>query len=194
MVLVLIAVVVGVLVGRLVPPGGGRRLALPRLRMPWLLVAGLLATAAADRVSGDAALIVAVAGRGTLLVAVLANLAVIGAGVVAIGLALNLVPLLIDGAIPVRRGALVQAGVVAATDVGATTFDGPRRLERPDDALAALGDAIPLDPLATVVSIGDLVIAVGVTDATAHLVRRRGRRQTEPPTPPHPTPNNSNWV
>lgn len=173
--LVPVAVVIGVVVGRIVAPGGGRRRALPWARLPGLLVAGVLATALAGRLGGDTALAVAIAGRLALLIGVLANLHVTGAGVVAAGLALNLAPLAVDGATPVRRGALVQAGVVDAAEVERVAFDGPRRLERPDDALAALGDVVPLDPAATVVSIGDIVIATGVADVALHLVRRRGR-------------------
>jgi hypothetical protein len=175
--LVPVAVVIGVVAGRVVAPGGGRHRALPRARVPGLLVAGVLATALAGRLGGDVALGVALAGRLALLIGVLANLHVTGAGVVAAGLTLNLAPLAVDGATPVRRGALVQADVVDAAEVERVAFNGPRRLERPDDTLAALGDVVPLDPAATVASIGDIVIATGVADIVAHLVRRRGRAQ-----------------
>jgi hypothetical protein len=104
-----------------------------------------------------------------------ANLHLIGMGVMTIGLALNLFAIIVNGGMPVSPRALVAAKVVAADEVAQIELRGPRHLERASDATRVLGDIIPMR--GQVVSFGDLIIAVATADVIAHLVRRQRRRQ-----------------
>lgn len=181
MYLVAIAVVVGALAGRLVLRRPLRHRHLGPVRAHWVpvLVLGIALAVAADRLDDGPTVAVAVAGHALLVVGALANLHLVGTGVIAVGLALNLTSMVVDGGIPVRRGALVHAGVVDADDVAGATLRGPRHLERDDDMVPVLGDVLPLAAAGTVVSFGDLIVLVGITDVTAHAVRRRRRPPDE---------------
>lgn len=182
------AVVVGLVAGRLLlrRPLRYRHLGPPRVGALPILVLGVALVVVADRLDSSAAVAVAVAGQATLVVGVLANGHLVGTGVLAVGLALNLVSMTVDGGMPVRRGALVHAGVLGADEVAGASLSGPRHLERDDDLVPGLGDVLPLRPVGTVVSFGDLVILTGLADIAAHAARprrhrRRGRR-SEPET------------
>jgi hypothetical protein len=102
----------------------------------------------------------------------LANLQLVGMGVVAVGLALNAVVITANGAMPVRPAAAERVGV----DVD--ELGGGRRLESPGDRFTALADVLPARPLRQVLSFGDLVIAAGMVDVIARLMRRRRARST----------------
>jgi hypothetical protein len=172
------ALAVGVVLGRLLlQPLRYRHLGAARVRWPVALGLGAVLAVAADRIDGGGAVPLAVVGQVLLIIGVLANLHLVGTGVLAVGLALNLVSMVVDGGVPVRRGALVAAGVLEPADVPDATVSGPRHLERSDDLAPWLGDALPVAPMRTVVSFGDLVVAVGVADVAAHAARRRRTAQ-----------------
>lgn len=175
MALVVVAVVIGAVAGRALRPLRYRHLGRPRLRWLPVLAAGVLASVAADRLDGSTAVAVAIAGQAALVAGAAANLHLVGAGILAIGLALNLVSMAVDGGVPVRRGAVVAAGLLEPAELEGATVDGPRHFERDDDRLPALGDALPIEALGTVVSFGDLIVVVGIADTVAHAARRRRR-------------------
>ena len=174
--IVVAALVFGVIVGRLLPPLRYRRLGAQRLRCAALLGAGVLLAVTADANDGTVAVVIGIVAQVMLLLGVIGNLHLIGTGVVAVGLALNLVSMVVDGGVPVRRGALVAAEVVDPQVVDRVILSGPRHLERDDDIVPWLGDALPVAPFRSVVSFGDLIIAVGVADVAAHAARPRRRR------------------
>ena len=98
------------------------------------------------------------------------NLRIGGMVLVAAGIGLNLFVTLINWGTPVSGSALEAAGVVddaTATDLalsgGRTVADGA--------LLGFLGDAIPL-PWGQVISIGDILLLVGLSLVTASVVRR----------------------
>ena len=101
------------------------------------------------------------------------NIRLAGMAVVSVGIIANLVPLVLNGATPVRPEALVEAGMVDAADLDRVTLSGPYELSDADTSLASLGDTIPLSFAKQVVSFGDLIILVGIADVLANLLARR---------------------
>lgn len=174
----MLAVAVGLAVGRFaLAPVPHRHLAAPVLRGWHGLAGGLVLALLADRLDGDPAVACAVLGQALLVGGVVANLRVPGTGVLAVGLGLNLAVLAVDGGMPVRAEALVDAGVVEdAGRLEGATLAGPRHLASGTDRLAWLGDAIPVRAAATAVSVGDVVTVAGLGAVAAGAARRRGRR------------------
>jgi len=103
------------------------------------------------------------------------NLMVVGMAVVGIGITANLIPIIVNGATPVRADALVEAGMIAASEVDRVTVSGPRLLATSDTAFAWLGDTLPLGLADQVISFGDLIILVGLIDVIANAMMRRER-------------------
>jgi hypothetical protein len=152
----LVALALGVALGLV---QGGRLANVGRRSFRWLpvLVAGALLQAV-DRP-------VALALSYLLLLAfALGNLRVPALGVLAVGLGLNAAVVIANGAMPVH-----QAG--ASQDASQPTA-GKHRAERPGDSLTPLDDRIDLPPLGEVLSLGDVVLAVGLCGTAASLVRR----------------------
>ncbi|MGH9119403.1 MAG: DUF5317 family protein [Acidimicrobiales bacterium] len=178
------AVLVGLVVGRVIPPGP-RHLAGLSARWWGLLPAGLALALLSTRLDGAPAVIVGVAGLGGLVAFTSGNLHLAGMGVLTLGLGLNLFAIVVNAGMPVRPEAMVSAGIVsqAEVDAGGIDLSGYRHMERPGERLAVLGDVVPLPFGRTVVSVGDIVVAVGAADVVAHLTRRRRRSERGPATP-----------
>lgn len=180
----LLAAVVGALAGLVRRPLGAH-LAAPVVRVPALaLVAVVLQVAPAVVAPG-------LAGRGlglslALLCAfALLNRHLVGACVLATGLAANAAVVLLNGAMPVRAAALVRAGAVAPADLATADLGAGRRFARHGDVLGWLGDVVPLGALDVVVSLGDLVVLAGIGALVCDLVRQaRGRRRLARPADP----------
>jgi hypothetical protein len=186
MALVLLALGIGMVLGRRMQPLRYRHLGAPRVHWWPALALGVVLAIVADRLDGTAAVGVGIAGESLLVIGVLANLHLVGTGVVAVGLGLNLLSMVVDGGVPVRPGALVEAGVLDPGEVAGAKVAGPRHIEDDRDIVPWLGDALPVSPLGTVMSFGDLIVGVGIADVTAHAVRPRRRRAAAPPAPPPP--------
>jgi hypothetical protein len=107
-----------------------------------------------------------------LLVFVVANIRVGGMIVIGVGLVLNLVPAIIDGGRPVDPGALVSTGIVDQGALDEVVVQGPRHLQTSDDSVAFLGDIVAL-PTRQVVSVGDLLLLIGVALVLSSLLRGR---------------------
>ena len=175
MALVLSALLAGLLAGRGLRPRRCRHLASADVQFVAMVVGGLAASIVADLFRGTPALLLGFGGRAALLAAALGNLHLAGTGVLAIGLAANVLPMALNRGVSVRPGALVAAGVVSAEDVADVSLHGPRHLEGDEDLLPVLGDALPIEPLGVVVSFGDLIVTVGLADVVANASRRRRR-------------------
>jgi hypothetical protein len=124
------------------------------------------------------------ASYGLLGLFALRNLALGGMGVVALGLALNIVPIAVNGAMPVRGSAIVRSGLAhRPDDVGKIRFGGKHHLETSRDHLTALGDILPDWVFHEVLSFGDLVLSAGIAAVFVNLLRpARRRREADGPT------------
>lgn len=146
---------------------GGRVEALFSTRPRWwgLFLAGLVLQAVAESFDIPGAVSLAVIGYFAMIVALAANAGLIkGAGITAFGLAMNLIVLVLNGAVPVRFGALVEAGIIDSdtTRSQVTSVGHLLEIETSETTLGSLGDVIPIELLSTVISIGDLVTFAGV--------------------------------
>jgi hypothetical protein len=153
-----------------------RYLAEAPLRAPWLLFVGLGLQLAVDLGAGRGLL--ADAGALGLGVLVLSQVLVVvwlllhrelpGVWLVAIGLALNAAVIAANGAMPVDPNA------VRALGLGELEVPIGKHTRLTDDTrLPWLADVLPVPPLRSIVSVGDLVIAVGLFPLTNALMRDR---------------------
>ncbi|MGH2705392.1 MAG: DUF5317 domain-containing protein [Actinomycetota bacterium] len=119
-----------------------------------------------------------VAGSYLLVIAfVVRNRRLPGAVLVALGLALNLVVIVGNGAMPVSRAAAEAAGLRSAGELDASV---KHRLMDPGTRLRFLGDVIPLPVFRRVVSIGDAVLAAGLFVLVERTTSYRPRRVGSP--------------
>jgi hypothetical protein len=191
MVLVLPTLLVAVLVGYLL---GGRlnRIGDARLRGGRFLVAAMglqgvavLAQRAGRALPDGAHAGLALASLAALLIVAVRNRRIAGMALAGAGVALNLLVIAVNGAMPVSLDALrtVQPRLV----------DLPGGLHRavPDGGrLGLLGDVVALPLLGAVISPGDILLAIGgAVSVVALMVRPAGRGpsaariSSEPPTP-----------
>ena len=171
-----LALVIGLVAGFV---RGGRLSALARTRLQTLplLVAALVCGVLVDTVDLPRPGVWAVVGLLAGLAFAARNLHVVGMAVVGVGLALNLLPVAVNGAMPVRSDALVEAGMVAEADLDRVVLDGAREIAGPDTRLDFLGDILPISLTGQVLSFGDLIMLVGLADVVANLMlQRRARR------------------
>ena len=113
-----------------------------------------------------------------LLAFCLVNLPLRGMGVITVGIALNTLVIGLNLGMPTRPVA-IENGRRVEKPIEQTVKHRP---ESPDDLLGFLGDKILLpSPLDTLISIGDIVIALGVCELAyfgSHQRRRRSRHRT----------------
>ncbi|MET0728703.1 MAG: DUF5317 family protein [Acidimicrobiales bacterium] len=178
MLLLLVAVVVGVLVGRAQAPLGAHGYRPGFHRIP-LLGVGAMGNLLAYFLDGGVATVMLALSLAVLLAFVGANTHVTGVAVIGCGLLLNLIAVVVNNGMPVRGSALVAADVVKEADLAGTSFAGPRHLESGTDRAAVLGDVLPLPIAREVMSFGDLIIVFGAADAVRELARRRRRAWTD---------------
>ena len=108
------------------------------------------------------------------------NRSIAGAGLLAVGLGLNVLVVGANGAMPVSAAAIESAGAEAMSHFRHIDH-GVHLRNEPMDAttrLAPLADVIPVRPLGKVVSPGDLVIVLGLIAMTASCVGRPARFAT----------------
>jgi len=190
--LLAVAVVVGAAAGL---AGGGRLrwVASARLRGLPLLVAGAAAEALVTTISlhGWEATTLLLGGYACLAAFTAVNLGRPGMGVVLAGIALNTVPIAVNAGMPVEGGAIVRARIATRDELPLLDFGTKRHLADSSDHVRVLDDRFPDWVTHRVLSVGDLVIAVGVGAVTAGLLhpatgrRRRRRRHARPRARPH---------
>lgn len=167
---VLLAAALGVVMGFLRRPLGAH-LADPRVVAPGLAVVavgvqmalGLLSASVAGPLLGLSLFLLT--GFGLL------NLHLVGMGVLSTGMALNAAVVLVNGAMPVRAPAVLDAGLARPGELVLVDLGAGRRYEATGDWLAVLGDVIPVGAIGGVLSFGDLIVAVGVATVAADLAR-----------------------
>lgn len=156
-------------------PGPARSRRAPRLEWWPALAAGAGLVVVIDLVDVPGGLVLLLAGYALLLAVCLKNLVWTGTPIVALGLALILLPTIVDGGMPVSRSALADMGYHDPP----ASLPGERHLEVPGDRLRALGDIVPLPIGWRPVSFGELIVLVGLADVAYNAVaRRRGRRRS----------------
>lgn len=152
--------------------GGGRLRHLPAARPRWwwlvpvavAAVAGSLAFSSTGTSLTVAALVALAAFAG-------ANLRLVGMAVVLAGLVLNIVVILVNGAMPVDRHAVVAAGLARSHELASLDLGPSHRWHEAGDHVVALGDIVPVAALREVVSFGDLIVAAGLANVTFRLLR-----------------------
>jgi Family of unknown function (DUF5317) len=170
-----LALVVGAAIGHLTG-GRLRHVAGHPLRAWSLLVAGFLLQAATTRLDlGLIGTVTLLAGYVCLLAFALVNRALIGVGVVVVGLAANAIVISANGGMPVRGRAVVAAHIAAGSELSGLDYGHLHHRESGGDRLRSLGDIVPVPQIHQVLSFGDLVLAVGVADVVVHLFRPRRR-------------------
>ncbi len=172
---ILYALVIGTALGFLV---GGRPRGLSdlRFRWSWVFLSGLLiqvilfADVVTERI-GSLGAPIYVASTGLVLLAVVANRAIPGMLVVALGAASNLAAIIANGGyMPASVSAMEALGKVSTT-----VYSNSAVL--PEPALAPLTDIFALPPWlpwANIFSIGDVLIGLGVVMVIALAMRRSG--------------------
>lgn len=173
---ILLAVGVGVVFGYL-RRGRLVSIARARVRHPEFLLVAIAGSLVVDLTETGPSGAIAVVGLvGGLFFAIL-NLHLAGMAVITVGVVLNLVPVALNGAMPVRPDALVEAEMVTVDELPRVSLTGARELETDQTLLPFLGDTFPVRWTNQVVSIGDLVMVVGLADVVANLMVRRRRRR-----------------
>jgi hypothetical protein len=126
-------------------------------------------------VSETWAVILDLEASAALIAFLLLNIRVGGMVVILTGLCLNAVVVLVNLGMPTSRSALKSAGILKEAPDG--TLYGARHIAGGGDALRFLGEVIVL-PTHQVVSVGDLLVWIGLALTSAALVRGRRLRPT----------------
>jgi hypothetical protein len=160
--LALFAVVMGIAAG-LFARGSLRNLVQARFRSVWLLALYLVGTIAA-RFELRYSFALLLIGMLAFVVFAFRNaLPVPGMAIVGLGLLLNLIVTANNGGMPYRPSAVVSAGAVSSKSADLIPKDGVvQHAERESDQLMMFADVLPLRPLREVVSIGDVLVALGL--------------------------------
>lgn len=164
------AVVVSVLRGHQV-----RRLFDSDLRSNWLLFAGVALqvlvglAAGAGWIDGGGSYVGIATSQLAVLLWVLRNRARPGMALIGLGLLLNAVVMAANGAMPVDPQAVPSDRTIDLPD-------GKHELLTSDTRLPWLADIIPVAPIRTVVSIGDIALAAGLVPLVHHLMGSRTER------------------
>jgi Family of unknown function (DUF5317) len=169
---VLIALALAVAAAAVAVARGGSLDRLAHTRFIWLpfLLIGLAiqivySLLPLDDLSEGRARIVILSSFALVIAFFIANAKLPGMAIAAVGLALNIVVIALNGAMPVSIAAAESAGVSTSFENAGVKHEA----SNDDTALPFLGDVIPLPGLKEVISIGDIVLALGI----AWLVYRR---------------------
>lgn len=167
-----VAILIGLVAGAL-RRGRVASLTRTRLRRPLLLAVAVGGAVGADVLDLPAPAVFAFVGLLSGIAFSASNLLIPGMAVIGIGVAANLVPVALNGAMPVRADALVEADIVEPADVELVELRGARELADSDTLLELMGDVIPVPPFEQVISFGDLIVLVGLADVVTNLMRAR---------------------
>jgi hypothetical protein len=157
-VVVILAAAIAVLRG-----GSLYALAATRVRWLWLIYAAFVVQLGAALWSPDwlgetGALVIVLATNAAIGAFLLLNRNLPGTAIAAVGIVLNIVVISANGAMPVSARA---AAIANAADVPEEAGVKHERLDD-DTILPWLADVIPVPPFRTIVSVGDIVLAVGI--------------------------------
>lgn len=181
---ILLAIGIGAAIGLY---RGGRISALTRahLRQPEFLVIALVCSVIVDVTDAGPTVAIAVVGLLAGAFFGLVNAHLTGMIVLTIGIVSNLLPLMLNGAMPVRPEALAEAGMVTSEELPRVSLTGARVIADDSTRLEFLGDTFPIQWTGQVVSIGDLIMMVGLANVVTHLLLKKRRRRV--PSSAHPS-------
>jgi hypothetical protein len=170
-----LALITGVVIGRLTG-GRFRYLAGSHFHAWWLLLVGVGLQVTTDRVDlGAFGTVGQLAGYVALLGFAAFNWHLVGMGIIAVGVACNALAIGLNGGMPVSPSAVISARIADEASEPQLGYGLRHHRQRPHDHLVFLSDIIPIPELHEVVSFGDLILAIGVADTAAHLLRPRNR-------------------
>ncbi|MFT7648798.1 MAG: hypothetical protein ACI8Y4_003552 [Candidatus Poriferisodalaceae bacterium] len=106
------------------------------------------------------------------------NLRLAGAGIVLLGVTLNLVPLLLNSHVPVRAEAVVASGIVDANELDRVELGSGRAFETSDTQLGILGGVLAVKALGEVFSFGDLIVMAGLLNLGFRIAHPTAVRNT----------------
>jgi len=132
-----------------------------RLKWWWLLFAGLaiqIVAAFLPRDQQDLAVALILASYVPLIVVVLVNRSLPGMWIAGVGILMNFSVIAMNGGMPVSAEAAVLAGA-ASTEL---IFDAKHVLLDSGSDLAMFADVIPIPLLNQVISLGDVLLAMGL--------------------------------
>lgn len=155
---------------------GGRlhRVADAELGWAWLLFAGVALQVAVDIASGRGLLadapgtVLLVTSHAMVIGWIVLNRFRPGMVLIFLGLALNAVVIVANGGMPVDPTAIDAAGLPAVD-----ALHGKHTLMHDGTRFTFLADIIPVPPLRTVISVGDIVLAAGLIPLVSHLMTYR---------------------
>lgn len=156
-----------------------------------LLPAGVGAQLLSSLTSGTLSLLLLLGSYALLLAFALANVTDrvpwalrLGMLVVSLGLALNFTVIAVNRGMPVRPQTVFDAGIAKDfRDLDSMKLQAKHHFERESDRLMVLADVIPVRPLQEVLSIGDVVMSLGIAAVMATLLRKEPSSYTQT----HPT-------
>lgn len=161
----LVALLVGVVAATIAVIRGGSLKSLAETRFHWvpLLYAALIVQIAFEFWSpswmhGTFAFALLMATTAGIAAFLFANRSLPGLAIAGAGLALNLLVIGVNGAMPVSAAAARDAGVKANLD----DIGFKHEKMGPDTRLRFLGDVIPIPNSQQVFSVGDIVLAIGI--------------------------------
>ena len=92
------------------------------------------------------------------------NLHLTGASIILVGTILNLIPLVLNGFVPVTVEAIVKAGIADSNSIDLVQLGAVRAFETGEETLVFLGAIVPVRWLSEVFSFGDLIVACGLAN------------------------------
>ena len=133
-----IAILIGLVAGAL-RRGRLASLTRTRLRRPLILALAVASALGADVLELPYPAVLALAGLLAGIAFAGSNLLIPGMMVVGIGISVNLLPIALNGAMPVRAEALVDAEIVAEADLDRVELRGARELADSETTLEGRG-------------------------------------------------------
>lgn len=162
--------------------GSLRRLATTQFHYPWLVFAGLVVHVGVQLstppLAEGVALWLLLVGTSAVAIFLLMNLRYGGLAFAAVGLLLNVAVIAANGAMPVSEEAAAAAGVPISREEAGIRHE----VLDAESQLPLLADAIPVAPMNTVLSLGDVLLALGLALFVYRAASKpKGRRlATEP--------------
>lgn len=172
---VVVAVVVGLVVGLLLR-GRLSGLRIDRLTL-WPLLPLSVVLGIDPYTGGAVGSVLGVTSWSVLVVFAVINFRQLKSlAVVVVGIGLNLVPITADGGMPVSITALATARHWSVARAAGDHLTGRHHLERSTDHFTALADKLPVGTLHSVMSVGDVVTAVGLAMVIVELMVRPAKQ------------------